>query len=93
MVLILSSLTGADSLLQRSMKGDSKVDAAIDAYASDHDVHKFLDTLQTLAVAPEAHFESSGQSSKLVIDSAKYDLLRHSLDVMIAQGQITEEGE
>ena len=45
----MTDRTRANSLLERGVKGDVLVDAAIEAYAGDKDVGEFLDTLQILA--------------------------------------------
>jgi hypothetical protein len=71
-------------VLERCFDGDSAVDKAIDAYASDRDVRKFFDSLQRLCGAKSEAADA--------ITSAKNDLLRHTLDMMVKQGQISEKG-
>jgi hypothetical protein len=76
---------GAETLLKRSLKGDASVDAAIDNYASERDVGEFLKTLQRLA--------NTTVSSMETISSAKRELLQHSLDMLIKQGQVSKKGK
>jgi hypothetical protein len=66
--------------MQKSLEGDDAVDRAVDVYASDRDVGKFLETLRKLTRQSDS------------VASAKYDLLRHSLDMMVREGQISRQG-
>jgi hypothetical protein len=67
------------------MAGDSSIDAAIDAYSTNRDIKKFLDTLQRLS-------KSEKPKAMETVARTKLDLLRQSLAVLVQQGQITQKG-
>jgi hypothetical protein len=77
--------TGADSILERSMEGDVGVDAAIESYATERDVGEFLENLQRLA--------NTANTTMLTVKTAKRELLHHSLEMLVKQGQISQKGE
>ena len=52
------SAKNAAGLFERSMKGDTMVDAAIENYAKDRDVNEFLETLQILGILWIEYFQS-----------------------------------
>jgi hypothetical protein len=77
-------------LFQKYLFEDDVVDVAVDAYANDRDVVKFLETLQDLAGKAEAGFAK--QEAMETIVKAKRELLHHSLTMMVKEGHISQAG-